>query len=103
MLDFCIYLEDDSPPIESIGLGVDAHWELVKACENAQHRLFLRASDYYADATFDVHEFPALLAEVKTLRALPNLSAKAKSFLDELTQLVELAKKHGRAIEAICD
>ena len=100
-LDFAV-LSNAGYPERSVPCNVEVHHALLTEASTRDLPLFARLSDYYQDVEFFPQSLPALVEEIRTLRASTALP-EAQRFLEDLCALVTDAVRTGDAVHVLAD
>lgn len=92
----------DSLPVSGFApLDYETHEALISLATHTKCEMILRMDDFYKDAFFEVDALPKLEAELISMRR--KLGAIMQPKLDQIIEIVALARKHGHPLEALAD
>lgn len=100
-MDFC-FLNDFGYATNIVGLGVDAHWEMILKGRELQLGMIERFAEYYQDAKVAPEEFADWVLQIQVLQ-MHEVSQELLNFLHALTELISVAKALGKPVHALAD
>ena len=100
-LDFVV-LGSDGRPAKSVALNLDEHWALVTAARSKGARCLGRLDDYYQDIEFSSDRLGELTADAELLRK-DEARTELRGFLDDLIELIAIARSANQSVHALAD
>jgi len=97
-----VILGPDGSPARQMSISVDDHYRLMALAKDTG-RLLMRLNNYYADAEFRYSELEDLAAEIASLQISHLHDASLLPFLNDLSDLIAIAKQEHKPIVAIAD